>query len=365
MTYRSHLLVPLILLALLFAASGCNSIGGLPAADEPAVQPAPTQAGELAATAPAREEPAVPSEPVAESAEAAPTDAPEEPAAESDAAPEPVEEAAPIQEEDCQEDFCIVAGRFVLQRPISPPGRNTIVTSNRFGEYRKATNGAYHGVFFLNSSGTPVVAVADGAVVVAGDDSYTPYGPSRNHYGNLVILEHNLPEFDDPVFTLYGHLSEVSVAIDDVVQVGQEIGKVGMTGSVNGSTLVFEVRYGENGYHTTRNPELWLKPLPTPDGQVAGALAGRIVNVEGSYLPAPNNLLLEQLAGPGVPAIDQFYLKTYTEKRLVGLDPWQENFAISDLPPGEYQISFMLNGLYQQVVTVEPGALTLVTFVIE
>ena len=137
-----------------------------------------------------------------------------------------------------------------------------------------------------------------------------------------------------------------------------------MSGAVPGSTLHFEVRVGENSYLAARNPELWLQHLSDERGQSLGALAGRVVDDQGNYEPV-ENIVIEQLAGPGLPAIDQFYLTTYEKKELRGQSPWNESFALSDLPPGEYQITFMLNGLQQREVEVEPGMLTLVTFVIE
>ena len=81
-----------------------------------------------------------------------------------------------------------------------------------------------------------MVAAADGVVVVAGDDLNIPYGPRVNYYGNLVILEHDLPGYPDPVFTLYSQLSEVLVQEGDAVAGGGEIGLVGMSGVVPGST---------------------------------------------------------------------------------------------------------------------------------
>jgi hypothetical protein len=44
-----------------------------------------------------------------------------------------------------------------------------------------------------------------------------------------------------------------------------------------------------------------------------------------------------------------------------GRDPWQENFAIGDLPLGEYQISVWLGQIHQKLVEIESGKLTLVT----
>lgn len=61
--------------------------------------------------------------------------------------------------------------------------------------------------------------------------------------------------------------------------------------------------------------------------------------------------------------MDQIYLKTYAGQ--TGLPPWGENFAAGDMPSGEYQISFLMNGMHQREVTVEPGKLTLVTFELE
>jgi murein DD-endopeptidase MepM/ murein hydrolase activator NlpD len=256
-------------------------------------------------------------------------------------------------------------GSFLLERPIGPDGRDTIVTASRFGEYQKASDDAQIGVYFLNSEGTPVLAVADGEVIVAGDDSQMPYGPVKGMYGNLVILEHNLAGLSEPLFTLYGHLSQVSVEEGDAVSAGDVIGLVGSTGSATGSILVFEVRLGENNPTQARNPELWLKPLEGDDGKAHGAIAGQIVDAAGDFIHVPN-IVLEQLAGAGLPVVDQFYLQTYSATRLRGLDPWEESFAIGDLLAGDYQISFLLDGiLHQQVVSVKPGRLTLVTITVE
>jgi murein DD-endopeptidase MepM/ murein hydrolase activator NlpD len=288
---------------------------------------------------------------------------PEEP---PEAEESPPEEPEPTKEDPqpCEEAVCVSAGSFLLARPIGPDGRFTIDPSYRFGEYRQATRHTHRGVDFLNSTGTPVLAVADGEVVAAGDDLITPYGPRKDFYGNLVILQHKVPGYGKPVFTLYGHLSEITVEEGDSVAAGQEIGLVGMSGGVPGSTLHFEVRFGENSYQVARNPELWLELLTDEGDQSLGALAGRVLDEQGNYLPV-ENIVVEQLAGPGLPAIDQFYLRTYEKKELLGLGPWRESFALSDLPAGEYQITFMLDGVQQQEVEVEPGKLTMVTFVVD
>jgi murein DD-endopeptidase MepM/ murein hydrolase activator NlpD len=317
-----------------------------------------------------------PDTPVQEAAPPAteiPTIPPQEPAAEEPTAVPPTEAPAPTdvpaeqpesELKPCSDEICLESGSFLLGRPIAPSGRNTIDTSYRFGDYRQSTQITHRGVDFLNSTGTSVVAAADGVVVVAGDDLNIPYGPRKDYYGNLVILEHDLSGYPDPIFTLYSQLSEVLVEEGDAVAAGQEIGLVGMSGAVPGSTLHFEVRVGENSYQEARNPELWLELLSDESDQALGALAGRVIDEQGVFQPV-ENIVIEQLADPGLPAIDQFYLTTYEKKELRGQAPWNESFAMSDLPAGEYQISFMLNGLQQKVVEVEPGMLTLVTFLIE
>ncbi len=314
--------------------------------------------------------------PAATKAAANPTAPAGSPAPQSPSEPAPTEETTPQSSAGqpgeapaqaagpCAEEVCIEPGTFYLARPIAKGGRDSIDYANRFGSFQSRTREAAHGVFFLNSSGTPVLAAADGVVVAAGDDSKTIYALRANTYGNLVILKHEFPGLDQPVFSLYAHLSQVSVKVKDAVKAGQEIGLVGMSGRVTGSTLDFEVRLGENTFQTVRNPELWLAPLEGDNGEPNGVLAGRVVDAQGKDLVV-HNIVVEQLGGPGQPVLDSIYLKTYSETRLVGLDPWQESFAVGDLKPGSYQISFWMNGLQQRVVQIKPGKLTLTVFQIK
>ena len=339
---------------LLLMVTSCSTRGTAPGEVE----------SEPSATAAAPEPTAIPPEPEDDPAPEEPTAPPPTEAPAPTEAPPEEPDQPPLNFEACTGDVCVESGSFLLQRPIDPSGRLTIDPSFRFGDYRHGTQVTHHGVDFLNSTGTSVVAAADGVVVVAGDDLNIPYGPRKDYYGNLVILEHNLPGMGELLYTLYSQLSEVLVEEGQSVAAGEEIALVGMTGAVPGSTLHFEVRLGENSYQSARNPELWLKLLGDEKDQPFGALAGSVTSDNGEFEPV-ENIVIEQLAGPGLPAIDQFYLTTYEKKALRGQGPWKESFAMSDLPPGEYQITFMLNGIQQMVVEVEPGMLTLVNFVIE
>lgn len=262
----------------------------------------------------------------------------------------------------CDEEVCVLSISFPLERPIAPPGRQIIDVSYRFGSSDHGKRDPHHGVEFLNSAGTPVLAAAEGVVVLAGDDAKTVYGLYRNFYGNLVVLEHNFSGFSQPVYTLYAHLSQIDVEKGEEVSAGQKIGEVGSSGAAIGSHLHFEVRLGENSYNAVRNPELWLRPLADENGQPFGVIAGRILDAQGKPVKI-SNIVVERLTSAGA-AQDTYYISTYSETKLIGLEPWEESFAIGDLPAGDYQISFWQGGMQQKVVTVQPGALTLVTFLI-
>ncbi|NOZ57815.1 MAG: peptidoglycan DD-metalloendopeptidase family protein [Calditrichaeota bacterium] len=89
--------------------------------------------------------------------------------------------------------------------------------------------------------GTPVQAVADGRV--------TAITWLRGR-GNLVIISHA-----GGYYTVYTHLEEIRVGLDEDVRAGQVIGTVGESGSLDGPKLHFEI------WHNTKNlnPERWLK----------------------------------------------------------------------------------------------------------
>ena len=280
----------------------------------------------------------------------------------------------------CGPDICTYASQFFLARPIAPPGNDAVDVTYRFGSTQSGRRDPHHGVEFLNGFGTPVLAAADGTVVTAGDDRQptspqgdwpiTFYGPYMYFYGNLVVIEHDtppalrtvFPDIPGKVYTLYGHLSEILVEVGQQVQTGQQIGKVGMSGIAEGSHLHFEVRLDENTYESVRNPELWLAPHRDETDQPLGALAGRFIDSYGNSL-AKDSIVLQHLPnGPDGPSDFEVTLLTYEEEALLGQAPWEESFAVGDIPSGLYRISFPHFGLRQELVQVYPGQLTVVTF---
>ena len=93
-------------------------------------------------------------------------------------------------------------------------------------------------------SGTPVVSVADGTVLEAGE--------TGDAYGRRVTVQHGSGDV-----TLYGHVSEVLVLPGDVVRAGQEIALVGSAGRSTGPHLHLEVRVGGPDGEKT-DPVPWL-----------------------------------------------------------------------------------------------------------
>ena len=87
------------------------------------------------------------------------------------------------------------------------------------------------GIDFRAPQGAPVRAANRARVVLARELFFT---------GNTVVLDHGLG-----LFTLYVHLSRLEVRPGALVDKGQEIGKVGMTGRATGPHLHFAARVGE------------------------------------------------------------------------------------------------------------------------
>lgn len=306
------------------------------------------------------------------------------PTVEATETPAPSPTLLPPTASPCPPNLCSYSFTYFLQRPIALPGNDIVDATYRFGTTQGGRRDPHHGVEFLNGYGTPVLAAANGTVFFAGEDRepisepgiwpLVFYGPYSYFYGNLVIIEHQLPEtmlqvFPDmpaPLYTVYAHLSEISVETGQQVQVGQEIGKVGMTGIAEGSHLHFEVRLGEAHYANVRNPELWLFPHQDRSGQSNGGLVGSIVDSQGNPIFLENSLVLEHLPqGPDQPGGLEVYLQDYEEAALVDLPPFADSFGVGDIPPGLYRLTFPRNGLQQVLVEVFPGQLTWIWIQVE
>ncbi len=112
-----------------------------------------------------------------------------------------------------------------------------------FGEIRGG--GRPHGGVDLDGEiGDPVVSAGAGLVVHAG-----PPPPGMSGYGNVVVVNH-----PDGTQAMYAHLSAISIVAGTVVDPGTPVGAVGVSGSVTGSHLHWEMRIGT----TPIDPLAWL-----------------------------------------------------------------------------------------------------------
>lgn len=259
------------------------------------------------------------------------------------------------------EGFCIEEGHFLFDRPIGEDGYNQIEPAYRYGATQNGLREPHHGVEFINPSGTRVLAAAAGRVIHAAEDKPAIFSPWERFYGNTVVIQHDLAEWDAPLYTLYAHLSRIDVEEGDLVEAGQPIGEVGLSGRAIGSHLHFEVRVGID-YTETRNPELWLK-LSDPNN---GAIVVRVQNRAGTVRRVP--LLVAHIQNQADAPERVASLEAYgAEAHPVGVDDhWQETHAIADLPAGSYRLSFSYAGGYwERVVEVNPNRVTVVYFGVE
>jgi murein DD-endopeptidase MepM/ murein hydrolase activator NlpD len=202
-------------------------------------------------------------------------------------------------------------------------------------------------VDYQNKVGTPALAAAAGQVLVAGKDQDVVYGLKPNFYGNLVVVVLDRQFEGQPVYLLYGHLSDVRVQVGQRVAQGDELGLVGMTGVAIGPHLHLEVRLGANRYENTRNPVLWLKPEP---GQ--GIIAGRVLDARGQPVPE----VAVTFFRAAEPAKWWRQTQTYAVREVNADDALGENLALGYVPAGEYLVKVKLGAKsYVQKVTVERG----------
>jgi len=256
---------------------------------------------------------------------------------------------------NCGQTFCQVEWLGLLNRPIPEGNRNTIALAYPYASTRDGTLAPHHGVEFPNPAGTPVLAAAYGDIVFAGSDELNLLGPYTGFYGNVVIIRHQDLFEEEDVFTLYAHLSAIDVEVGDMVNSGEKLGEVGASGAADGSHLHFEVRLDENEYDQTINPILWFTPISKPDTERASVLAGLIVKRNGDPI-SELEFSLEKYGLDGS-IEERYYLKTYVSYDMNAHPILNENFALPDIPGGDYRLAFVYGSLYEYFFHLEPGSL--------
>ena len=116
--------------------------------------------------------------------------------------------------------------------------------------YRGGEPGAYHsGVDVAGGAGAPVVAPADGVVVLAADKPFSLEG-------NLLIIDHGMG-----LNSAFLHLSRINVREGQRVKKGQLVGAIGASGRATGPHLHWAVKWRD----ARVDPMLLAGPMGSQD----------------------------------------------------------------------------------------------------
>ncbi|HKZ55291.1 MAG TPA: peptidoglycan DD-metalloendopeptidase family protein [Anaerolineales bacterium] len=241
---------------------------------------------------------------------------------------------------------------YFFHRPIPSGEVNWPLSVYRYGTTFFGEEAVHTGVDLGADKGTPVLAAEAGEVVWAGYGLYRGLEDKDDPYGLAVSIRHDFGYGNQLLFTNYGHMDTLAVWPGQRVEAGETIGTVGDTGHASGPHLHFEVRLGDNRYFATRNPELWMVP---PEGW--GVLAGRVADTRGEPLT-------EQLVQiTSIESGERSSVWTYAKGTIRPDEFYQENFVISDLPAGPYEVRIAFVGhSFTASLLVHPGQTNFITF---
>lgn len=146
------------------------------------------------------------------------------------------------------------SGLDLFGTAFAPPfntSKNVIDVSRGFGIHKHPVHGGmrhHNGIDFGSNAGlkygSSILASRSGKVVHAG--------PSGG-YGNTVVIDHGMIE-GKRYFTLYAHLSKISVKVGQELSDQQKLGEMGNSGTSTSAHLHFEIRRGsENQKYSNAN----------------------------------------------------------------------------------------------------------------
>lgn len=237
---------------------------------------------------------------------------------------------------------------FYFTRPIAADDVNWPEWDYRYGGVAESKELAHSGIDIAANRGTPVIAAGPGVVGWAGYGLLKRDDDVNDPYGLAVMIEHDFGYNGHRLSTVYGHLARIDVTVGQRVQPGQQLGIVGTTGISTGPHLHFEVRLQFGDYAATRNPELWLSP---PQGW--GVLVARLMREDTTPLyqkavyvrsKADNRTWEVHTYGPNNTHYDDYY---------------RENLVLSDLPAGDYEVSFEYKEAIKKFsLSIRPGGIT-------
>ena len=145
------------------------------------------------------------------------------------------------------ERFLGRASRVLASLPSRWPVRGPV--NSDFGHRRSpwVPNSEFHsGIDIGARVGTPIKAPAPGSVVFAGQ---------HPEYGVTLIIDHG-----NDTRSLYGHLSKLRVAMDELVKRGETVALTGNTGRSSGPHLHYEIQV--KGQPVNPHSYIWEDPGP-------------------------------------------------------------------------------------------------------
>jgi murein DD-endopeptidase MepM/ murein hydrolase activator NlpD len=249
---------------------------------------------------------------------------------------------------------------FYLTRPIAADEVNWPEWDYRYGGVIEGKELGHSGIDIAANRYTPIIAAGPGVVGWAGYGLMNRDDDLDDPYGLAVLIEHDFGYNGHRVSTVYGHMERIDVTVGQRVVAGQQLGLVGITGNSTGPHLHFETRLQFGNYAATRNSELWLSP---PQGW--GVLVARLMRENST----PLYMLPVFVQSKATAQVWEVH--TYGPTNIHYDDYYRENLVLSDLPAGEYEVSFTLkkeeikNGKKEEkeeiktlTVTIRPGGIT-------
>jgi murein DD-endopeptidase MepM/ murein hydrolase activator NlpD len=248
-----------------------------------------------------------------------------------------------------------------FRRPIAPEDQPHIDQTYRYGSTMGGYFQQHQGVEFNNGNGTPVHAIGKGTVVYAGPAEAGALTVAIRH--DTSFKAHDTTYH---VYSVYYHNSSLAVTVGQKVQAGDIISRVGNTGRATNDHLHLEVHAAakdslplivdpdERYPRYTTNPELWIDPLPG-----TGIVAGQVWDAKKQPVPQARIYGLVKSEPQETPFS---FIETYGEHNR-GTPLYGEHFAVSDVAPGWYIMSVMVDGKrLLRRIHVLAGKLTWVEF---
>jgi murein DD-endopeptidase MepM/ murein hydrolase activator NlpD len=237
---------------------------------------------------------------------------------------------------------------FYLSRPIAVTTVNWPLADYRYGYKDAETENPHTGVDIDAQLHTPILAAGDGKVVFTGYGLALGGANPNDPYGLAVVIRHNFSFNGRYLMTVYAHMEEIDVKVGQKVKTGDQLGLVGLTGNTSGPHVHFEVRLQTNNAYSVQNPELWMVP-PTD----FGVLVGQLFDNYGNYITDQKVSVKSQSTGK------TWTIYTYATQTVKHDSYYAENLVLSDLPVGEYTLSFVTDFKnYAYTVNISPGAIT-------